>query len=84
MSDLILFPFIISRYYGDILRTLYPLFSDSEADDAVCDNAAGAVARMIMVQPQSIPLNQVWVHVTLIWKSNAVEAQSVNVSPGST
>ncbi|CAL9197642.1 unnamed protein product [Musa hybrid cultivar] len=47
------------KYYGDILRTLYPLFSDSEADDAVCDNAAGAVARMIMVQPQSIPLNQV-------------------------
>ncbi|WOL18351.1 putative importin subunit beta-4 isoform X1 [Canna indica] len=47
------------KYYGDILRTLYPLFSDSESDDAVRDNAAGAVARMIMVQPQSIPLNQV-------------------------
>ncbi|MCI25056.1 importin-4-like, partial [Trifolium medium] len=27
--------------------------------DAVRDNAAGAVARMIMVHPESIPLNQV-------------------------
>ncbi|KAH9771467.1 Importin N-terminal domain-containing protein [Citrus sinensis] len=47
------------EYYGDILRGLYPLFGDSEPDDAVRDNAAGAVARMIMVNPQSIPLNQV-------------------------
>ncbi|ERN00947.1 importin-4 isoform X1 [Amborella trichopoda] len=47
------------RYYGDILRGLYPLFGEFEVDDAVRDNAAGAVARMIMVQPQSIPLNQV-------------------------
>lgn len=47
------------KYYGDILRGLYPLFGDSEPDDAVRDNAAGAVARMIMVNPQSIPLNQV-------------------------
>lgn len=47
------------RYYGDVLRALYPLFGESEPDDAVKDNAAGAVARMIMVQPQSIPLNQV-------------------------
>lgn len=53
------FPFIKTRYYGDILRGLYPLFGDSEPDDAVRDNAAGAVARMIMVNPQSIPLNQV-------------------------
>lgn len=42
-----------------MLRALYPLFSDSEPDNAVRDNAAGAVARMIMVQPQSVPLNQV-------------------------
>ncbi|XP_020104438.1 importin-4 [Ananas comosus] len=47
------------KYYGDVLRALYPLFGESEPDDAVKDNAAGAVARMIMVQPQSIPLNQV-------------------------
>ncbi|TXG56874.1 hypothetical protein EZV62_018187 [Acer yangbiense] len=47
------------KYYGDILRGLYPLFGESEPDDAVRDNAAGAVARMIMVHPQSIPLNQV-------------------------
>ncbi|KAL6907529.1 hypothetical protein ACP4OV_002568 [Aristida adscensionis] len=47
------------KYYGDILRALHPLFSNSEADDAVRDNAAGAIARMIMVQPQSVPLNQV-------------------------
>ncbi|KAM2375818.1 hypothetical protein ACFXTH_044532 [Malus domestica] len=46
-------------YYGDILRGLYPLFGESEPDDAVRDNAAGAVARMIMVHPESIPLNQV-------------------------
>ncbi|CAL4921877.1 unnamed protein product [Urochloa decumbens] len=47
------------KYYGDILRSLHNLFSNSESDDAVRDNAAGAIARMIMAQPQSIPLNQV-------------------------
>ncbi|KAF8756351.1 hypothetical protein HU200_011068 [Digitaria exilis] len=47
------------KYYGEILRSLHNLFSNSESDDAVRDNAAGAIARMIMVQPQSIPLNQV-------------------------
>lgn len=50
-----------SRYYSDILRGLYPLFGESEPDDAVRDNAAGAVARMIMVHPESIPLNQVYI-----------------------
>lgn len=50
---------IICRYYGDILRCLYPLFGESEPDDAVRDNAAGAVARMILVHPESVPLNQV-------------------------
>lgn len=50
----------LCRYYGDILRSLHNLFSNSESDDAVRDNAAGAIARMVMVQPQSIPLNQVW------------------------
>ncbi|KAE8682001.1 ARM repeat superfamily protein isoform 3 [Hibiscus syriacus] len=47
------------KYYNDILRGLYPLFGESEPDDAVRDNAAGVVSRMIMVHPQSIPLNQV-------------------------
>lgn len=54
------FLFISARYYGDVLRSLYPLFGESEPDDAVRDNAAGAVARMIMVHPESIPLNQVY------------------------
>ncbi|KAG5548764.1 hypothetical protein RHGRI_014200 [Rhododendron griersonianum] len=49
----------VLKYYGDVLRSLYPLFGDSEPDNAVRDNAAGAVARMIMVHPESIPLNQV-------------------------
>lgn len=47
------------KYYGELLRGLYPLFGESEPDDAVRDNAAGAVARMIMVHPETIPLNQV-------------------------
>lgn len=47
------------KYYGDILRRLSPLFGESEPDDAVRDNAAGAVARMIMVHPELIPLNEV-------------------------
>ncbi|GAB4847836.1 hypothetical protein Ancab_026896 [Ancistrocladus abbreviatus] len=47
------------KFYGDILRGLSPLFGESEPDDAVRDNAAGAVARMIMVHPEAIPLNQV-------------------------
>lgn len=47
------------RYYADVLRCLYPLFGESEPDDAVRDNAAGAVARMIMVRPDVVPLNQV-------------------------
>ncbi|KAL1289715.1 hypothetical protein HN51_058110 [Arachis hypogaea] len=47
------------RYYDNILRGLHPLFGESEPDDAVRDNAAGAVARMIMVHPESVPLNQV-------------------------
>jgi hypothetical protein len=53
------FPLINTRYYGDILRGLFPLFGEPEPDDAVRDNAAGAVARMIMAHPQAVPLNQV-------------------------
>ncbi|KAM7270140.1 hypothetical protein ACFE04_029354 [Oxalis oulophora] len=47
------------KYFSEILRGLHPLFGASEPDNAVRDNAAGAVARMIMAHPQSIPLNQV-------------------------
>ncbi|EPS73729.1 hypothetical protein M569_01025, partial [Genlisea aurea] len=47
------------KYYPDILSRLHPLFGESEPDNAVRDNAAGAVARMIMVHLESIPLNQV-------------------------
>ncbi|KAH9625215.1 hypothetical protein KSS87_003595 [Heliosperma pusillum] len=47
------------KYYGDVLRGLHSLFGESEPDNAVRDNAAGAVARMIMVHPENIPLNQV-------------------------
>lgn len=47
------------KYYGEVLRCLYPLLGGSEPDNAVRDNAAGAVARMIMAHPESIPLNQV-------------------------
>lgn len=47
------------KYFGDVLRCLYPLFGESEPDAAVRDNAAGAVARMIMAHQESIPLNQV-------------------------
>ncbi|KAI3707851.1 hypothetical protein L2E82_36724 [Cichorium intybus] len=47
------------KYFGDVLRGLYPLFGESEPDDAVRDNAAGAVARLIMAHQDSIPLNQV-------------------------
>ncbi|WJX26159.1 hypothetical protein P8452_15124 [Trifolium repens] len=39
------------KYYDNILRGLHPLFGESEPDDAVRDNAAGAVASMIMVLP---------------------------------
>ncbi|CAM8919178.1 unnamed protein product [Rhodiola kirilowii] len=47
------------KYYENVLRALHPLFGVAEPDDAVRDNAAGAVARMIMVHPEAIPLNQV-------------------------
>ena len=59
MLEYRVFLYISIRYYGDILKGLYPRFGESEPDNAVRDNAAGAVARMIMVHPEAIPLNQV-------------------------
>ncbi|KAK9069597.1 hypothetical protein SSX86_011501 [Deinandra increscens subsp. villosa] len=47
------------KYFDDALHCLYPLFEESEPDPAVTDNAAGAVARMIMAHQDSVPLNQV-------------------------
>ncbi|CAK8541760.1 unnamed protein product [Lathyrus sativus] len=47
------------KYFDNILRGLRPLFSESEPDHAVRDNVVGAMAKMIMVHPESIPLNQV-------------------------
>lgn len=52
------------------MRGLFPLFGESEPDNAVRDNAAGAVARMIMVYPESIPLNQVFFLFLLLGKEN--------------
>ncbi|KAL6545740.1 hypothetical protein OROGR_009614 [Orobanche gracilis] len=49
----------VLKYYTNVLNRLYPLFGESEPDNAVRDNAAGAVARMIMAHPESVPLNQV-------------------------
>ncbi|KAL7119547.1 hypothetical protein ACP275_02G069900 [Erythranthe tilingii] len=49
----------VLKYYTDVLSRLHPLFGESEPDNAARDNAAGAVARMIMAHPDSIPLGQV-------------------------
>ncbi|KAJ7247679.1 hypothetical protein O6H91_Y377800 [Diphasiastrum complanatum] len=46
------------QYYNNILVGLNPLFGEGE-ENAVRDNAAGAVARMILAQPQALPLSQV-------------------------
>lgn len=55
------------------MRTIYPLFGESEPDDAVRDNAAGAIARMIMVHPESIPLEQVNILVWSISNNSTVK-----------
>ncbi|KAI3770353.1 hypothetical protein L6452_01481 [Arctium lappa] len=47
------------KYFGDVLRGLYPLLGESELDHAVRDNAAGAVAKMIMSHQDSAQLDQV-------------------------
>jgi len=45
----------------DLLHSLHPLFTRSENDEngATMDNAAAAVARIIMAAPQGVPLSQV-------------------------
>ncbi|XP_024967682.1 importin-4-like isoform X3 [Cynara cardunculus var. scolymus] len=47
------------KYFGDVLRGLYPLLGESEPDHAVRDNAAGAVAKMITSHQDSVQLDQV-------------------------
>ncbi|KAG0238706.1 hypothetical protein BGW42_002572 [Actinomortierella wolfii] len=48
----------ISSQYPNILTALYPLFQNQPLPN-VTDNACGAVARMIMRHPESVPLEQV-------------------------
>ncbi|KAJ9561307.1 hypothetical protein OSB04_006467 [Centaurea solstitialis] len=47
------------KFFDDVLRSLYPLLGESEPDHAVRDNAAGAVAKMIMSHQDSAQLDQV-------------------------
>lgn len=47
------------NHYPKFLMALHPLFSPSETNDGVRDNAAGAVARMIAARPEAVPLAQV-------------------------
>jgi importin-4 len=54
----------ISQHYPEILQRLGPIFAQQGADEneatmACIDNAAAAVARMIMASPASVPLQQV-------------------------
>jgi hypothetical protein len=48
----------LSSHYPQILMKLAPLFS-GQPDDLITDNACGALSRMIMAQPQAVPLDQV-------------------------
>jgi hypothetical protein len=49
-----------AAHYPAILRGLQPLFQTPEGEDeAIADNAAAALARMIMSSPASLPLEQV-------------------------
>eukprot|EP00249_Psilotum_nudum_P024844 c29306_g1_i2 orf=418-3579(+) len=50
---------IALKYFKSSLFALQSLFGDGETIDAVRDNAAGAIARMIVAQPQAVPLSQV-------------------------
>jgi hypothetical protein len=45
------------QYYQEILRRLVPIFNTTEP--SLSDNACGAVARMILNSPESVPLEHV-------------------------
>ncbi|XP_023756369.1 uncharacterized protein LOC111904893 isoform X1 [Lactuca sativa] len=47
------------KYLDDVLPCLFLLFEESEKDHAVRDNAAGAVAKIIMAHQNSVPLYRV-------------------------
>ena len=48
-------------YYLELLQALHPLFSltSKGTEGGVVDNAAAAVARMIMAAPAAVPMDQV-------------------------
>lgn len=48
-------------YYLELLQALHPLFSltSKGTEGSVVDNAAAAVARMIMAAPGAVPMDQV-------------------------
>ncbi|KAI7907017.1 armadillo-type protein [Cokeromyces recurvatus] len=48
----------LSPHYGQLLTALSPLFSNQTLPNTV-DNAAGAVARLILAHPEAVPLDQV-------------------------
>ncbi|OBZ90920.1 putative importin subunit beta-4 [Choanephora cucurbitarum] len=48
----------LSPHYPTLLTTLSPLFSNQTLPNTV-DNAAGAVARLILAHPNAVPLDQV-------------------------
>jgi len=45
--------------YGAIFRKLEPLLTDDDAAGHLLDNAAGCVARMILAEPDKVPLDEV-------------------------
>jgi len=51
-------PAQMSQHYTNLLTKMQHVFSPTE-DDATRDNGCGAVARMILSSPQSLPLSQV-------------------------
>ncbi|KAG0766238.1 hypothetical protein G6F33_004240 [Rhizopus arrhizus] len=48
----------LSAHYGQLLTALSPLFSNQTLPNTT-DNAAGAVARMIIAHPEAVPFDQV-------------------------
>lgn len=52
-------------YYLELLQALHPLFSltGKGTEGGVVDNAAAAVARMIMAAPGAVPMDQVCLYV---------------------
>ncbi|KAI9354912.1 armadillo-type protein [Pilaira anomala] len=48
----------LSQHYPTLLTALSPLFSNQTIPNTV-DNAAGAVARLILAHPEAVPLDQV-------------------------